>query len=215
MVKDVLVVTLTCGRLPVSKKYVPQLETKAGHPYRHVIVDNGSTDGTPEWFEAHGYEVVKNETNAGVAKGWDIGYRHAIEDGFDPDYVIRMDDDCDIETDDILAKIVQFYEDRGDDYIVSPTNVPLLSQPKYMPKTIQNKRRLGGWNVNFVTHSGLFVTVPRKAFETMSSTPAGIREGDNRRGLFWRNHGYPTVYLNDLRVHHEGRGTATYDKYHY
>lgn len=209
--KRILVVTLTCGRLDVSKKYVPMLAEKAGCDYDHIIVDNGSTDGTPQWFQDHGYEVIRNTNNMGVATGWEIGYLAGKK--YNPDYVIRMDDDCDIESDNILAEMMRFYGEHGDSYVTSPMNVPLLQQPKYMPKTVDPRKKLGGWNVNFTTHSGLFVCVPTVGFQMM--VEKGMREGDNRRGSFWRNNGFPTVYLNDLKVHHEGRGTSTYGKYVY
>lgn len=190
---------------------MPALAAKAGYEYDHIIVDNGSADGTADWFQAEGYEVVRNTHNMGVAKGWEIGYQ--VGKKYNPDYVIRMDDDCDIETDNILAEMMRFYQENGDTYVTSPTNVPLLQQPKYMPKTVDERRTLGSFNVNLTTHSGLFVCVPVAAFRMM--VEKGMREGDNRRGTFWRDNGFPTAYLTDLRVHHAGQGTSTYAKYKY
>lgn len=203
--KKFLVVTMTCGRIDVSQKYVPTLKEKAGHPYFHVIVDNGSTDGTADWFEENGYEVVRNSENVGVMQGWIDGYNYALETGFEPDYVIRMDDDCEVETDGILKKIKEFYEECGDNFIVAPRNVT-LTDPRYMPKKLSEQNRIGKWNVRISSHAGLFVCAPREAFDGLARV--GGAQHDAKRGRWWSSQGFINLYLMDLKVHHRGRNTS-------
>ena len=38
-----------------------------------IVVDNASTDGTPEYLKSVGVTVIRNETNRGCAKAWNQG----------------------------------------------------------------------------------------------------------------------------------------------
>lgn len=202
-----LVVTLTWNRRETSLRWIPELAKHAGCDYRHVIVDNGSTDGTADALEEAGYEVVASPVNLGVALGWQTGYEHAIATGFEPDIVCRVDDDCEPLTDNILAQVVQFLDDVGHNCCVAPTNVTLANNPRYAPKVLDTSTVLAGHQIQMVNHAGLFVGVPRDAFDDMIST-GGIRDGDTARGKYWRRIGYPTFYLRDVEVAHRGRGTG-------
>ena len=44
------VITITCNRLDLTKQYLPMLKSKAGSDYKHIVVDNGSDDGTVEYW---------------------------------------------------------------------------------------------------------------------------------------------------------------------
>ncbi|MEM6578066.1 MAG: glycosyltransferase [Pseudomonadota bacterium] len=61
-----------------------------------VIVDNASTDGTPEWLSGLKSEritLVKNDQNLGGAGGFEQGMRQAVQ-AYDPDWLVLMDDDA-------------------------------------------------------------------------------------------------------------------------
>jgi glycosyltransferase involved in cell wall biosynthesis len=47
-----------------------------------LVVDDGSTDGTPEVARAHGAEVISFGENRGLPAGIAAGYRYALEHGY-------------------------------------------------------------------------------------------------------------------------------------
>lgn len=213
--KKILVVTITCDRLEQTKKYLGELKAKAGVEFEHIVVDNGSTDGTVEWLKDQGYNVVLNEYNEGIVQAWLNGVRIARLCGFKPDYVVKFDNDCEIATEGILAKIMQFYEQAGDYYIVSPQDMEIL--PDYLPQAVSDQKELGGHEVRITTHTGgMFTVIPIEAFDDMAKANGGKGiEKDINRGEFWRANGFDCVYLQDLKVHHRGLGTSNYNLYKY
>lgn len=50
-------------------------------PYRVVLIDNASTDGTEAWARSQDVVYVRNSTNIGVAASWNQGLRWAFEHG--------------------------------------------------------------------------------------------------------------------------------------
>ena len=70
---DVSAVVVTYNALPWIDRC---LESVA--PYETVVVDHGSSDGTPEWVRAHFPAVtLVEQENRGLAAGWNTGMRHA------------------------------------------------------------------------------------------------------------------------------------------
>lgn len=64
-----------------------------------VIVDNGSSDGTPERVrqEFPPVQVIENGQNIGVPAGYNIGFQHALEQG--ADYILMLNNDTVIPPD--------------------------------------------------------------------------------------------------------------------
>lgn len=202
--KKVLVITITRGRLETTRRFLGELKRKAGYPYEHIVVDNGSNDGTVEWLKKKGYNVISNIENEGIVRAWVRGYREGTKHGFIPDYVMKFDDDCQIKTRGILAEIMRFYNEVGDKYITAPLDLNIL--PSYKPQIVDNRRELGSFNVEITTHiGGMFTVIPREAFELMAEQ---MIEKDVERGGFWRKNGYLSVYLKDLETWHEGIGKS-------
>jgi len=68
--------------------------TKLDYPnLRLLLVDNGSSDGTPQVVARQNptVEVIVNESNVGFAAGCNAGLRHALEQG--ADYVFLLNND--------------------------------------------------------------------------------------------------------------------------
>lgn len=57
------------------------------------VVDNGSTDGTPEWIREHFPEVLLTECrdNLGFGAANNLGIRHALEKGYRYIYLLNQD----------------------------------------------------------------------------------------------------------------------------
>jgi hypothetical protein len=61
--------TLTWNRLDYTKHCLETLRAQAGYPYDHIILDNGSSDGTVEWLRRPDFHaVVRYPVNAGISR---------------------------------------------------------------------------------------------------------------------------------------------------
>ncbi len=59
-------------------------------PYELVLVDNGSSDGTKEYFETFpGARVIRNETNLGFPRGYNQGMKAC-----NGKYIVLINNDC-------------------------------------------------------------------------------------------------------------------------
>lgn len=66
------------NNLAYSRICIESLQRNTPPGYRLVLVDNGSTDGSPEYFDtASGAEVVRHTENLGFAAGVNAGLRRA------------------------------------------------------------------------------------------------------------------------------------------
>ena len=77
-----------------------------------LVVDNGSTDGSPDAIEQWGREnlpltLIRNAENRGFVRGSNQGMRHALSK--DADYVFLLNNDTVVEPD-VLANLVQAAE---------------------------------------------------------------------------------------------------------
>lgn len=74
----IILPVLNC--LDYTKGMIPTIKTK--NPYHLILINNGSTDGTREYFEtfAGDFEslVINYPDNKGVAASWNAGIRRAI-----------------------------------------------------------------------------------------------------------------------------------------
>ena len=57
------------------------------------ICDNGSTDGTADFIEKHypSVHLVRSDNNLGFARANDLGFRHALDGGYDFVYLLNQD----------------------------------------------------------------------------------------------------------------------------
>lgn len=56
-----------------------------------LAIDNGSTDGTPEWLEKQGVEVIRNSSNLGFGAANNIGLQRALAEGYSFVYLLNQD----------------------------------------------------------------------------------------------------------------------------
>src|SRR3989442_8127467 len=87
-----------------------RLPEKAGEI---IIVDNASTDGTPEYLNSVGVTVIRNANNLGCAKAWNQGIQASKGD------VIGILSNDSIVTSGWLPALLRFMEESGCG-IVSP-----------------------------------------------------------------------------------------------
>lgn len=115
------IVIITCNRVESLMKTIESCLNKTQREWELVVVDNGSSDGTPEIVNSFCKEkeinlnFYQSSENLGVAGARNIGYKLAKGDVLyfiDDDAVITSEDKC---------------LDKAYDYLMSKNNVQVLS----------------------------------------------------------------------------------------
>ena len=116
--KKVAIITRCFNRLEYTIRCIRSVHEKSGNfnDYTHFIVDQNSSDGTPQWLhsiEVEGYyrnlHVIYNKENSGDAGGIKNVY-DILDDSYD--YVMQFDSDMEILTNDFLGKLVKVLDEK-------------------------------------------------------------------------------------------------------
>jgi glycosyltransferase involved in cell wall biosynthesis len=191
----VAAVTITYNRLDLTKKTVESFYEKTNVDY-HLFIDNGSTDGTDDWL--WNYNHIRFVDNRGIA----YAFREACEHLRDYDFILKLDNDIETVTPDIIAKMLKFYELNGNRYVCSP--VDLNIDPSYYPKILHREYK-NGYNVEFTTHTGgAFQLIPQTICRMLCKEFRHLKAGDEMIGRYFRTHTYRPCYLKDLEMRHIG-----------
>ena len=88
----VLVIIVTYNGMRWAERCLGSLG-RSEMPVDAFVVDNGSTDGTPEWIKEHYPEahLVQSEENLGFGAANNIGMRYALDNGYDYVYLLNQD----------------------------------------------------------------------------------------------------------------------------
>jgi GT2 family glycosyltransferase len=200
----VAAITITFNRLELTKRTVESFNNKTGVDF-HLFIDNGSTDGTVEWLEDYNRIVLDN--NIGIA----AAFYHGVNQLLDYDYILKLDNDVETVTDDIVAKMISFIEDAGP-HAISPPD--LLIDPAFYPQILK-RRDIAGHSVEYTSHTGgAFQLAPTKYVKMLCDDFTHLKQGDYAIGGFYRRIGCPPAYLKDLSMRHIGLNNSTPgDKY--
>jgi len=201
----IAVYSLTHDRLAFTRSCFQSLWDRLGVPFDHYVFDNGSTDGTVEWLEAYRprfADVVLSADNLGIARACNrlldrIGARGPY------DLVIKIDNDCEVVTPDLLVALVELLEgarSTSPPVVLSPRVEGLVHQPAR-----RRYERIGGRKVGVTgAVGGIFLPVPGHVFQEYrypEDLPLGI--GDDMHLCGWlRERGVMIGYVEDLVVRH-------------
>lgn len=88
--------------------------------YDILLVDNGSTDGSVEYFREKYYEmeIIENKENLGFAEGNNVAIRKTVER--EPDYILLLNNDTIVDPN-FLTELVRVLEADSNIGIVGPT----------------------------------------------------------------------------------------------
>jgi len=200
--KDVAVWTITWDRLDYTIRTFEGFWEKAGYPFDHYIVDNGSSDGTQSWLRSEFNDrefikgVILNDDNRGVV-GAVNQIRHTLEQY---DYVLRLDNDCEIVTDNILQRMMDVMH-AEDKLILNPVITGISA-----PRSGSDKRVVGGEEIGklggiggifYLSDSEFFRLSEKDEFEV----PIHFRYDSYLTGVA-NNNGYSIWQLEDVAVKH-------------
>ncbi len=201
----IAVYSLCRDRISYTKKSFESLKRLAGAPYSHFVVDQGSTDGTPEWLR----DVYQPTwlrclpENVGIAKGANMALAAIFAAG-DWDLVIKQDNDCEIISGNILSQFAEIFEDTrqyGSCYILSPAVTGIDRQPRRGRDVMLGGRRVGLTAIV----GGLFHVVPAEIYRAMGQYPEDLPRGggcDKHICTWFKRQGGEVGYVEGLRVHH-------------
>lgn len=204
----IAVFTMTRDRLEFTKHCFKLLEEKAGHDYVHYVLDNGSTDGTQEWLKRY---VAKSKCevrhilckeNIGIPAAMNH-LRQEIRKRTDVPFVIKMDNDCEIITDNLLAHIARVYNKQpiwNGKWCLSPKVGGIIRQPQRQRTTGWAGYKIGVTDII----GGLFRVVPFDvfcAYEANETLPKA-RGTDGHFANWFLNQGGTMGYLEEMHVNH-------------
>jgi len=196
----ILVYTITYNRLNLTREYLRSLKEHTHIKFDHIIFDNGSTDRTVEYLRAFNYKVISFGENLGITEAQNRGLRTIYKDY---DFIIKFDNDCEVVSDFILEKILNFYDcEEKNKYILSPIDLAL--DPLYKPQVLGYEG-----NIELTTHNGgMFRVVPNIAMDYMITKDIRM---DVNEGRVWRDGGFKVGYFKDLEVIHRGLNLGSSD----
>lgn len=187
--------------------------------YKILLVDNGSSDGSAQYFREKYPEVIliENEKNLGYSEGNNVGIRYAIKNNFE--YILILNNDTIVDPG-FLDELVDAAESDGKSgilgpkaYYAEPSNMIYYAGAKInwytgQPKHIgQKKIDVGQFNqvkyVDFV--AGCCMLIKKEVIEKIGLLP-------NDYFLLWedidysvnaKRHGYELVYVPSSKIWHK------------
>jgi hypothetical protein len=199
----VAVLSLTRDRLDYTKHCFATLEENAGCDFDHYVLDQGSSDGTPDWLayewrrrNYHRHTFVEAGTNLGIHRGWNH-LRDLADVTGRYDFYVTFDNDCEVTIPDTLRTVC---ETAGDDWILSPRVEGLLNPPRTNIEMTVRHQRVGP----YPAIGGIFRALPARfmrMFRFNEASPIwGKDEGDV--GQAASAHGFGMGYLLDWSINH-------------
>ena len=116
--QKIAIYTMTRDWLDYTKRMFSQLKN-CGVEYDHFVLDNGSTDGTPEWLKKQDLKWLSlSPDNKGLWQGIKLILDET--DNFKGyDLVLKLDNDMEFPEDNWLKDLIEVYESRDFD-LMSP-----------------------------------------------------------------------------------------------
>lgn len=107
----VLVIIVTYNGMKWIEKCLHSLR-QSTHPLTTIVIDNNSTDGTPDYIVKNYPEVVmvRKDYNLGFGQANNVGMRYALDNGFD--YVLLLNQDAYLQPD-AVAELLKVADDRN------------------------------------------------------------------------------------------------------
>lgn len=213
---------MTRDRLEYTKHCFATLMEKAGVPFDHYVVDNGSQDGTVEWLKEHQdafKHIIFNKENLGISKAsnqaleciFSVGNQTS---GVKYDYVVKMDNDCEVESLNILGQILEIFDSLGGysaKYILSPYVEGINKQPARGRSEMIGGRRIGLTSIV----GGLFHVVPAEVYRYYrfpEDLPFAKKQDDVFCDWF-KKQGGEVGYIEGLKVWHKDTTDGQAQKY--
>lgn len=208
----IAIYTLTRDRLDYTKHCFNSLRDKAGHQFDHFVIDNGSHDDTQEWIveeirSGRLRSIIRLPENKGISVASNLALNRICDLGYD--LIIKMDNDCEVISENLLGQIVEIYEDIlskpfNPSYVLSPRVEGINNQPARAAFESHGGRRIGLTGII----GGLFHIVPAKVYKAyleQGGYPEGLPKAHGQDDNFCHwvlSNGGKLGYIEGLIVNH-------------
>jgi len=204
----VAIFSLTYDRLPETTVSFGTLQNTANYPFTHIVVDNGSQDGTVDWLKGYAkdndVQLIINADNKGISTASNQAVDWAKKKGYD--IIVKVDNDAIFKTKKWLSKMVDIWKSNRklalSCYIEglkdNPGGAPRIVYGKICNELIGMTRHLGGI-VHFVDARAY------DDFRWPDDTLHGNQ--DVEFSMYLASKGYQMGYLENYFVGHSIDGT--------
>ena len=209
------IIILAWNELPYTRLCVESVLRNTSPPFELVLVDNGSTDGTPEYFAGLAdAKFIRNETNLGFPKGVNQGIEAASGE-----YLVLLNNDT-IVPPGWLDRMVAAAESGDDVGMVGPicnytTGDQLIAVPYHQMSQVDAFAARAAWRhrgqrVPTNRLLGFCLLAKRAALEQVGLLDEAFGIGtfeDDDLSMRMRQAGYRLLVARDCFVHHFGSRT--------
>lgn len=205
----VAIYTLTYDRLEMTKKSFDSLHKTAQYPFKHFIVDNGSTDGTKEYLKSYAVAYKANITFNEDNKGISIASNQALDamKSDKPDIIVKVDNDAMFLTDGWLKRMVDLW--KSNRMLVMSTYIQgLRENPGGAPR--EEYGMVKGEYLGLTRHIGGIVHfADARAYKDFRWSEKDVLHGaqDLELSNYLRAKGYTHGYLENFYCSHGESGT--------
>ena len=214
----IAIYTLTRDRLEYTQRSFALLHEYAGYPFDHYVWDNGSKDGTVNWLSEwmYGYTQERkrfflcSDENVGISRGSNNCISEIAYAGYD--IVIKMDNDCEVVTPNILKSIVEIWPYTLARYVLSPRVEGINKQPTRVLTLDIGRHPIGRTCIV----GGLFHIVSASTYREYrypENLPLAKGQDDHLCDWWTRKKGGLCGYIEDLVVKHMDTTDGQAQKY--
>jgi GT2 family glycosyltransferase/tetratricopeptide (TPR) repeat protein len=218
------IIILCCNEVEYTRQCLESVLRHTRRPYELVLVDNGSTDGTPAYLEEvrsrpgpARVEVIRNETNVGFAAGCNQGLARAHGQ-----YLLLLNNDTIVTAgwlDGLIAWALHDWPRVG--LVGAVTNYSRPPQQVAVDYTeaegihafaARRRREYAGKAVEVDRLTGFCLLLRREAFEQIGGFDERFGLGffdDDDLSVRAREAGFRLLVAQDVFVHHFGSRTFT------
>ena len=203
--KRVAIYTLTKDRLKYTKRMFAALERFTHRHYDHFVIDQGSKDGTVEYLKTRSLKkLILNKENTGISHGSNQAL-DAIHSDYD--YIMKLDNDAEILTDNWLEEIVKLLVLSNGQGILSPyvEGIWLYEDPDRTGMPRSRFIQVNGHTIGLTTHlGGISVMAPWFAYKDFrfDENDTLSRQQDVSFSRHVTQNGYALGYCEDILIKH-------------
>jgi len=209
------IVIPVCNQLGYTAQCISSLQMHTDHPHEVIVVDNGSSDGTPEYLASLPWvKAIRNEKNLGFVQACNQGIEAAAGE-----YTVLLNNDT-ILTRGWLARLVEGAESSGDIGMVGPTtnyaagpqciDVPYATVEAMHDYAADRYFRHALTTIETERLIGFCLLIKRGVIEATGQLDERFGLGlfdDDDISLRARLAGYRLVYMPGVFIHHFGGKT--------
>jgi GT2 family glycosyltransferase/Flp pilus assembly protein TadD len=211
---QVSIVIPTHNRLDLTRQCVASIRQHTETPHEIIIVDNGSTDGTPAWAREEGLRVISHTQNHGVPAACNRGILASLGE-----YVLLLHNDTLVPPGWAARLLAHARTDPSVGLVGPTTNFATSSQQvavfyetheAYLACAAERSHAHREPALEVERLAGFCLLVPRSVVQMVGLFDERFGLGkleDDDYCLRVRMAGYRLLWAQDVLVHHEGHQT--------